>query len=184
MIPTYKFKRKKKYAPLTKGQALEAARALLGPNGTAKQILGEFPIIFVQLPDGRFYTCGVGDTWEEALKQAASSPQAMEWMDREVEVGNEIAESVERLQKAQEKENAGKVKKFFENLVLSIKNKARDKVKHAKEYELWKEGREEVYQEALARTKARAAIGLLAWVPDMEEERFEAKLQRRYWYNS
>lgn len=181
----YKFKRKKEEGvPLTKGQALDAARALLGPNGFVSKVMDEFPSVFIRQPSGLVYLCGNGDTFEAALKMAANSPQAMEWMDREVEVGNEIAESVERLQKAQEKENAGKVKKFFENLVLSIKNKARDKVKHAEEYELWKEGREEVYQEALAKTKARAAIGPLAWVPDMEEERFEAKLQRRDWYNA
>ena len=145
--------------PLTRGQALIRARGILGPDGFAGLDMGEFPAIFVRRPSGEVFRCGVGDTYEQALIQAVTSPEAIEWSDRDIELGNEIETAKDSLKKAQQEAGTGNMKRFFQGLADLWDKRDKEKIKNKENYELWKEGREEEYRAALGRTRDRATTG-------------------------
>lgn len=169
--------------PMTKGQALIRARSILGPDGFVSQILGEFPMVFVRAAEGRAYTAGVGDTWEEALASAAKSPQAIEWSDKQVEQGNEIELAKDNLKKAQEESTKTRVKRFFGELAERFQRQKESKETQAENYELWKEGRQEDLEAAAQRTKLLAALAPEDRLALLTVEKQAAKLLRRNDYD-
>lgn len=160
-----------KQAPLTKGQALEKARELLGPSATVLDA-GEWRIIRTE---NKNVSPAFGKTWEEALELAAKSSEADAWMDAQVEEGNKIAEASESLLNARRKIMEANTRSFIQNLTERRQKKESDRKKSIENFELWKEGREEEYQLALSRTKGRAMKPFEDLVDQLDLDRWAAK---------
>lgn len=144
---------------ITKGQALIRARGILGPDGFVSVVIGEFPCVFVRKPSGETYLAGAGPAWESALAGAAASEYAVDWSDKQVEIGNEIEAALDSLKKTRKEIAETNFKQFMQGLVDRAQRREEDKRKNAENYELWKEARAEETVTAIARSRARAMIG-------------------------
>lgn len=145
-------------APMTKGQALIRARSILGPNGWVNQVLDEFPCVFVAKPNGEYFLVSTGPDWESAIAGAAVSDRAMEWQDRQIELDNETGMSIDSLKQARQAKGEQNQQKFLQSLVDMWNTRDENKVKHAEEYVLWKESRQEAYDNSLRYSKELAAM--------------------------
>lgn len=175
------FKRKKRAEGMSKGAALIAARRILGPDAQVRTTNGEHSIILSYTGGEHFWS---GHDWESALAGAAGSNAAVEWSDKQIDQGNTIALAEDNLKKARKEIGEKNLKGFVSNLQEEIKKKFQNKLKHAEEYQLWKEGREEEYQAAVQRTKLLATMEPAERVTFLNEEKRVAKELRRLEYTS
>lgn len=166
--------------PMTRGQALILARGILGPSAS---VLQDSTLRFIGVGIREVKYIATAHDWETALKQAADSPEARDWSDRQIDEGNEIALAEDNLKKTGKKVAEGKFRQFMNGLLTSSKKKEEGKVKDKENYELWKEGREEEYQGRLHRTKLLAAMEPAERAAFLEEEKYVEKILRRNDYD-
>lgn len=175
--------------PMTKGQALIRARGILGPDARVFRVEQDcFVGLYTTHPKysqrGAIVDIVVteGKTWEEAIACAAISSHARDWSDLQIDEGNEIEQAKDDLKKTRKKVGEGNFKAFMQGLAEKFQKKEKDKVKHAEEYQLWKEGREEDYQDAVGRSKELAEMSPEARTVYLRNEKFMAKQARRLEY--
>lgn len=163
--------------PMTKGRALIAVRSILGPSAGVAQV-GQ--CMFVT---NHGMAIAIGHSWDPVVKLARDSKAAQAWSDAEIDESNYlegIKDSIKKLTRV----IAGKnLTRHFKELETRWAKKAETTAQNAEYYQLWKEGREEDYQAALARTQGRHAMGPANAAAVLEEEKLAAKAQRRREYN-
>lgn len=168
---------------MTKGQALIRARSILGPDAFVSRVLDEFPCVFVRRPSGQVFLVAQGPTWEVVIGVAMQSSYATEWNDRQIELDNEIEQAKDDLKKTQKAVAEKNFKAFVVGLGEKLKAQSERGIKWAEEYGLWKEGREEKYQEALANSYRREHLAPQIAVAEIDTRQAVAKESRRQAYD-